>query len=953
MSAALIVTVVLSLPFLYVLVRRPVLRRLAVRNAVRRPREATLVVLGSLLGAAIITGSMIVGDTIDASIRQVARAHYGPIDELVNARGPVDQRQLLKVLSPLGRSNDVDGLLGFATVEAAASSTGPHVLAAPRSQVVGVDFAAARRFGGDPAATGIAGATPAPGHAAITDDLARAIGVGVGDRVAVYAYGAKTGLVVDRVLPRKGVAGFWSGAEQEARNVLVSPRTFDRITSATGSGAPPSWLVAVSNRGGVESGAPLTDAVVRQIRELAPAAPLDPQVYRVKSDALDNADAVGKAFGSMFTAMGSFGVLAGLLLLVNLFVMLAAERKTEMGMARAVGMRRSDLVGAFATEGWMYALAASFLGVVVGIGLGRLLVLASARAFSSEHNRFDLFFTLKPGSLATAFAAAFAVSLVTIVATSLRVSRLNIIRAIRDIAEPPPQKRGRRVVVLGLVATALGVLLTLRSAAAQEPFGLLFGPVLALVGTGPLLGRRFPPGIVNSVLAALVVVWGASLFAVAGDATEGAPITLFVAQGVILTGAAVTLVSFQQERVSRALRWLTRGKSLSLRLGFAYPLARRSRTALTIAMYALVVFILTFITALSHMIDSQVTSVTKDVQGGYEVVVTSSGANPVRASQLASLDGVTKVAPLARASGEYSVAGMDGSKMWPLTAFDRRFVDGGAPRLTDRGRYATDRAAWEAVLRDPRLVIVEETFLQDGGGPPDYAATPGSKVTLTEPYTGKTRTLTVAALSPSDYFITNGAFYGLPGARTMYGYNLSLNRLYVGLRSSVDPDLFASDVQSSFIANGAEAWSIPAIMDEGFMMTHQIFQLFQGYLAMGLIVGIAGIAVVMVRAVRERRREIGTLRALGFGSRPVGRTFAIESGFVAVEGTLIGAVLALVTLYDIVGMSDSFGDMTFSVPWLELGVLLLATVAASLLATVWPAISASRIRPAVALRITD
>ena len=137
------------------------------------------------------------------------------------------------------------------------------------------------------------------------------------------------------------------------------------------------------------------------------------------------------------------------------------------------------------------------------------------------------------------------------------------------------------------------------------------------------------------------------------------------------------------------------------------------------------------------------------------------------------------------------------------------------------------------------------------------------------------------------------------------------------------------------------------------MMTHQIFQLFQGYLAMGLIVGIAGIAVVMVRAVRERRREIGTLRAIGFGSRPVGRAFAIESGFVAAEGTLIGAMLALVTLYDIVAMSDAFGDMTFSVPWLQLGALLLATVRASLLATVWPAISAGRIRPAVALRLTD
>jgi putative ABC transport system permease protein len=85
----------------------------------------------------------------------------------------------------------------------------------------------------------------------------------------------------------------------------------------------------------------------------------------------------------------------------------------------------------------------------------------------------------------------------------------------------------------------------------------------------------------------------------------------------------------------------------------------------------------------------------------------------------------------------------------------------------------------------------------------------------------------------------------------------------------------------------------------------------------------------------------------------VGRSFAIETGFVATEGTVIGAVLALITLYDIVALSDSFGKMSFSIPYVSLAVLLLGTVTASLLATVWPTIAASRIRPAVALRMTD
>src|SRR5204862_4357942 len=245
---------------------------------------------------------------------------------------------------------------------------------------------------------------------------------------------------------------------------------------------------------------------------------------------------------------------------------------------------------------------------------------------------------------------------------------------------------------------------------------------------------------------------------------------LYVVQRVILTAAAVTFISFQQARISRALRYVTGGRSLSLRLGLAYPLARQSRTGLTIAMYALVVFILTFITSLSHMIDQQVTTATHDVKGGYTVVVRTSSANPIRAAQLASLDGVTKVAPLAATFAQFRVADMKTSVPWALTGFDDRFVRGGPPVLVDRGRYATDRAAWEAVLHDPRLVIVDEVFLQNGAGPPGFVVEPGTKVTAKDPYTGRTRALTVAAIAPGDFFIINGALYGLAGARTLFGY---------------------------------------------------------------------------------------------------------------------------------------------------------------------------------------
>jgi putative ABC transport system permease protein len=368
-------------------------------------------------------------------------------------------------------------------------------------------------------------------------------------------------------------------------------------------------------------------------------------------------------------------------------------------------------------------------------------------------------------------------------------------------------------------------------------------------------------------------------------------------------------------------------------------------------MYALVVFILTFITTLSAMIGGRTDAATANVGGGYDVVVSSSATNPIALDQLNSFPGVRAVAPLSTVTASFTRSGTQATP-WRLTAFDRSFFRFGR-QLHDRGSFTSDRAAWEAVLRDPRLAIVDENFLTAGGGPGTRVPAVGDRITVTDLQTGKRRALRVAALAESDVLINNGVLYGLAGARSLFGRELVPARAYLALQPGTNADRLAASLQGSYLQNGAEAASIRSLMQEAFSIWDAMFQLFQGYLGLGLIVGVAGLAVVMVRAVRERRRQIGMLRALGFGWRTVGRSFAIESAFIALEGTLIGAALALLTISNIVANTDVFGDMRFTVPWISLAVLLVGTVAASLLATAWPAIQATRIKPAVALRTTD
>ncbi len=70
---------------------------------------------------------------------------------------------------------------------------------------------------------------------------------------------------------------------------------------------------------------------------------------------------------TLFILFGLFSIAAGMLLIFLIFMMLAAERRSEMGMARAVGMKRGHLIQMFIAEGTAYDLGAALIGAVLGV----------------------------------------------------------------------------------------------------------------------------------------------------------------------------------------------------------------------------------------------------------------------------------------------------------------------------------------------------------------------------------------------------------------------------------------------------------------------------------------------------------------------------------------------------------------------------------------------------------
>ena len=128
----------------FIAVRRPFLRRLALRQIARRRGEAALVVAGSVLGTAIIIGSLIVGDTLNFSVRQTAYQNLGPIDEIVSSPTVAQGDQAARRIERLRGDSDVDGLLTLRGDQAAVvRGSGADRTAEPRASVWEVDFAQA------------------------------------------------------------------------------------------------------------------------------------------------------------------------------------------------------------------------------------------------------------------------------------------------------------------------------------------------------------------------------------------------------------------------------------------------------------------------------------------------------------------------------------------------------------------------------------------------------------------------------------------------------------------------------------------------------------------------------------------------------------------------------------------------------------------------------------------
>ena len=164
----------------------------------------------------------------------------------------------------------------------------------------------------------------------------------------------------------------------------------------------------------------------------------------------------------------------------------------------------------------------------------------------------------------------------------------------------------------------------------------------------------------------------------------------------------------------------------------------------------------------------------------------------------------------------------------------------------------------------------------------------------------------------------------------------------------------ARDIESTLLERGVEGESINKLIDDATRQNTAFQLLFEGFMSLGLVVGIAALGVIAFRTVAERRQQIGMLRAIGYTKRLVALSFFLESSFIAITGIVMGLVLGSALSYKLLTDPETIGvpgaEIDFSLPWVRLALIVGVAYIASAIMTIIPARSASNVPVAEALR---
>ena len=941
--------------------------RIGMGNFFRRKTQVAIVVAGLLIGTAIISSSYVIQSTFDYTVRSTVFHQLDYIDETITrpnatvGRAPFDL-SVFRGLQENWTGNAMPAVAGLAPryVASAASMDANTQLVEPTGTLIG--FNATYDLGSfvRPDGTAWDGAGLKPGEAIVNQAYVNDTEAKIGDQLRVFPTGATHPLLlsVAAVVLDEG-----RGAYNGNPNVFAPLETVQSAFALPFQPLPPLInVIIVANVGGPTRGYLRSSEADAQLAAHLPVG-LGLTINNVKEDAVTQATQNVDMLSQIFLLLGSFTIIAGVLLIINIFVMLAEERKGEMGVARALGMRRGNLVQSFVAEGLAYALLSAAVGTFAGLLVAGVILWAFALIFPARlFGGVTFVLTWTSLDLIRGFAIGFLITMGTILLAAWRVSKLNIVRAIRDIPEPVEHRSTLWQLALGSLLAVLGALLSVAAVLRGNVLFQDLGPSSLAVGLAILLRNVVTPRVAFSASGAFLVVW--LLLPNKPITSSDTNIDVFVAAGLLMVFGALLLVMFNSEvlvwvatRVGRKRTWRP-----VIRTAVAYPMNKKFRTGTTLATIALIMFTIATMSGIQGIIGSSISTTVVRQSGGYDLIGSAAApipsanvtqtlaADPGLSPNISEMWGLSS----ARTATSFNASMSGDLHNTTLLGVPLDWVNASIPLEFQSidPNYSSPQAVWQALETDPHVAVADGSVVPGGvgmgfggGGFFTFRAKVGDTLYYGSPGSPLGYVKLIGILY--EQFVP-GLFVGWTTVVASY-HRDAASIFYVKVAAGADATAVAHDLDRAFLPYGMVALDINNFVSQITDVITGVFNLLEAYLALGLIVGIAGLGVITMRNVVERRTETGALRALGFRKSMILASFLLELMFIAVTGIAIGDILGIALSYDL--FLKFFADVGyFSIPWDRLVLLSSVAFIGAVVATASPAIRAARMPPAEALR---
>jgi putative ABC transport system permease protein len=224
--------------------------------------------------------------------------------------------------------------------------------------------------------------------------------------------------------------------------------------------------------------------LVKRLRAAHLPASVPLEIKTGTQDTKDNASDVSSALSFITYALLAFGGIAlfvGAFIIFNTFSITVAQRARELGLMRALGATRRQVLTAVLAEAFVIGVGASLIGLAGGILVGKGM-LALFKAFGADLPHTGT--AIETRTIVLALVVGIVVTLAAGLMPALRATRVAPVEALREGASLPPGRLHRWV---PWIAAAIGALAVLMLA-----IGLLGDPGstssrLALVGFGCFL----------------------------------------------------------------------------------------------------------------------------------------------------------------------------------------------------------------------------------------------------------------------------------------------------------------------------------------------------------------------------------------------------------------------------------------------------------------------------------